>query len=71
MLYILNSTLLLIHEIESACEKEWEILKLPGKISGFLIWKLLCAHEIVYGWALPKMSIKRCDPRFRESLRNC
>ena len=35
--YILNATLLLLHEIESAYEKEWEILKLPGKITGFLL----------------------------------
>jgi len=33
--YILNVTLLLLHEIESGYEKEWEILKLPGKITGF------------------------------------
>jgi len=31
LLYIVNATLLLLHEIESAYEKEWEILKLPGK----------------------------------------
>ena len=36
LLYIVNATLLLLHEIESAYEKEWEILKLPGKITGFL-----------------------------------
>lgn len=35
--YILNFMLLLIHEIESAYEKEWEILKLPGGITGFMI----------------------------------
>ena len=35
--YILNATLLLLHEIESAYEKEWEILRLPGKITGFLL----------------------------------
>ena len=35
--YILNATLLLLHEIESAYEKEWKILKLPGKITGFLL----------------------------------
>lgn len=29
--------LLLFHEIESAYEKEWEILKLPGKTTGFLL----------------------------------
>ena len=34
-LYILNATILLLHEIESGYEKEWEILKLPGKITGF------------------------------------
>jgi len=37
LIYILNATLLLLHEIESAYEKEWEILHLPGKISGFLL----------------------------------
>ncbi len=36
-LYILNLTLLLLHEIESAYWEEWEILKLPGGIAGFLI----------------------------------
>ena len=35
--YIINATLLLLHEIESAYEREWEILKLPGKITGFLL----------------------------------
>ena len=34
---MLNATLLLLHEIESAYEKEWEILRLPGKITGFLL----------------------------------
>ena len=37
LLYILNATLLLLHEIESAYEKEWEILNLPGRITGFLL----------------------------------
>ena len=37
IIYILNVTLLLLHEIESAYVKEWEILKLPGKITGFLL----------------------------------
>jgi hypothetical protein len=34
---IINSTLLILHEIESAYENEWNILHLPGKISFFLI----------------------------------
>jgi hypothetical protein len=36
IIYVINASLLLLHEIESAFAKEWEILKLPGKISGFL-----------------------------------
>ena len=49
MLYILNATLLLLHEIESAYEKEWEILKLPGKISGFLLLHIPIIILIFYG----------------------
>ena len=37
IIYIINATLLMLHEIESAYEKEWELLKLPGKITGFLL----------------------------------
>lgn len=37
IIYVLNATLLLLHEIESAYEKEWQILHLPGKITGFLL----------------------------------
>ena len=37
LVYLINATLLLLHEIESAFAKEWEILKLPGKITGFLL----------------------------------
>ena len=37
ILYTINAILLILHEIESAYEKEWEILKLPGDISFFLI----------------------------------
>ncbi|RJP75478.1 MAG: hypothetical protein C4522_20850 [Desulfobacteraceae bacterium] len=49
MVYILNATLLLLHEIESAYEKEWEILKLPGKISGFLLLHIPIILFIFYG----------------------
>ena len=37
LVYIIPAALLLLHEIESAYVKEWEILKLPGKITGFLL----------------------------------
>ena len=35
--YILNVTFLILHEIESGYEKEWEILKLPVKLTGFIL----------------------------------
>jgi hypothetical protein len=49
VIYILNSTLLLLHEIESAYEKEWEILKLPGEITGFLLMHIPIILVIFYG----------------------
>lgn len=49
MLYIVNATFLLLHEIESAYEKEWEILKLPGKITGFLLLHIPIIILLFYG----------------------
>ena len=48
-IYILNATLLLLHEIESSYEKEWEILKLPGRITGFLIMHMPIILLFFYG----------------------
>lgn len=48
-LYILNLTLLLLHEMESAYEKEWEILKLPGKLTGFLLVHIPIIFIFLYG----------------------
>jgi hypothetical protein len=49
LLYIVNATLLLLHEIESAYEKEWKILKLPGKITGFLLLHIPIIIILFYG----------------------
>ena len=49
LIYILNATLLLLHEIESAYEKEWEILKLPGEITGFLLLHIPMILVLFYG----------------------
>lgn len=49
MLYVINATLLILHEIESAYEKEWEILRLPGKITGFLLLHVPIVILIFYG----------------------
>ncbi len=34
---MINSVLLILHEIDSAYWKEWNLFKLPGGITGFLI----------------------------------
>jgi predicted membrane protein len=49
LLYILNASLLILHEIESAYEREWEILKLPGKITGFLLLHVPILLVLFYG----------------------
>jgi hypothetical protein len=36
-LYLANSVLLINHEIDSAYWKEWELFKLPGGVTGFLL----------------------------------
>ena len=50
--YILNVTFLILHEIESGYEKEWEILKMPVKITGFLILHIPILFIIFYGFFL-------------------
>lgn len=47
--YILNVTFLILHEIESGYEKEWEILKLPGEITGFLLLHIPIIFVFFYG----------------------
>ncbi|MEJ2588888.1 MAG: hypothetical protein P8165_15195 [Deltaproteobacteria bacterium] len=49
LLYMANATLLLLHEIESAYEREWEILKLPGQITGFLLMHIPIIFLVLYG----------------------
>jgi len=35
-LYLVNLTLLILHEMDSAYWKEWELFRLPGGLAGFL-----------------------------------
>lgn len=49
IIYIVNATLLLLHEIESAYEKEWEILNLPGGITGFILLHIPLVCVLFYG----------------------
>ena len=47
--YILNATLLILHEFESSYEKEWKILKLPGEITGFILFHIPILFLFFYG----------------------
>lgn len=49
IVYILNFTLLMLHEIDSAYEREWEILRLPGDISGFVLMHIPLLLILFYG----------------------
>lgn len=51
-LYLTNAILLIIHEIDSAFWKEWELFKLPGGINGFLILHFPLLFLILYGLVL-------------------
>jgi hypothetical protein len=51
-LYMMNAILLIIHEIDSAFWKEWELFKLPGGIGGFLIMHVPLLFLILYGLVL-------------------
>jgi hypothetical protein len=48
-LYFANALLLIIHEIDSAYWKEWELFKLPGGITGFLIIHFPLVGAILFG----------------------
>jgi len=48
-LYFFNALLLIIHEIDSAYWKEWELFKLPGGITGFLIIHFPLIGFILFG----------------------
>ena len=51
-LYFINATLLIVHEIDSAYWKEWELFKLPGGLNGFLIFHIPIVMIVLYGLIL-------------------
>jgi len=51
-LYLSNSVLLINHEIDSAYWKEWELFKLPGGITGFLLIHFPLLLFVLYGLIL-------------------
>ncbi|WP_445474620.1 DUF6713 family protein [Methanococcoides methylutens] len=50
--YLVNSVLLINHEIDSAYWKEWELFKLPGGITGFLMIHIPLIFFVLYGLVL-------------------
>lgn len=50
--YIVNAVLLINHEIDSAYWHEWELFKLPGGITGFLVVHLPLLFLLLYGLVL-------------------
>ena len=51
-LYISNAVLLINHEIDSAYWREWELFKLPGGITGFLLLHFPILFFVLYGLVL-------------------
>lgn len=51
-LYLINSVLLINHEIDSAYWKEWELFKLPGGINSFLLIHIPLIFIILLGIVL-------------------
>ena len=47
--YFVNAILLIVHEIDSAYWKEWELFKIPGGITGFLIIHFPLIGAILFG----------------------
>ena len=50
VLYVANAALLLVHEIDSAYWREWDLLGLPGGEEGFLVVHLPLAALVVWGY---------------------
>jgi len=51
-LYLIDATLLITHEIDSAYWKEWELFRLPGGATFFMILHLPLVFLALFGAAL-------------------
>ncbi|MDD5045412.1 MAG: hypothetical protein PHG51_07740 [Candidatus Omnitrophica bacterium] len=48
-IYLADATLLIVHEIDSAYQKEWELFKLPGGPTGFMALHIPLVLAIILG----------------------
>jgi hypothetical protein len=51
-IYLLNSVLLINHEIDSAYWQEWKLFRLPGGLTGFLLLHFPLLFLVIYGLVL-------------------
>ncbi|MBU0513888.1 MAG: hypothetical protein KJ621_03870 [Proteobacteria bacterium] len=51
-IYIVNAALLMVHEMDSAYWREWEMFRLPGGAAGFLIIHLPLVIVLLWGLVL-------------------
>lgn len=51
-LYLANTLTLIVHEIDSAYWKEWELFHLPGGEAGFVLLHLPLLFPVLYGLVL-------------------
>jgi hypothetical protein len=51
-IFLINAALLITHEIDSAYWKEWEIFKLPGGSTSFMLLHLPLVFLILWGLVL-------------------
>lgn len=51
-IYLLNAVVLIVHEIDSAYWKEWELFRLPGGVNGFLLLHFPILTLVLYGLVL-------------------
>ena len=51
-IYLINSVLLINHEIDSAYWNEWKLFRLPGGITGFLLLHFALLFLVLYGLIL-------------------
>jgi chromate transport protein ChrA len=50
--YLINAVLLILHEIDSAYWKEWELFRLPGGVTAFLLVHIPILLLVLYGLVL-------------------
>lgn len=49
ILYMINSVLLIVHEIDSGYQEEWKLFRIPGGVSVFLLLHIPLVGLIMYG----------------------